>query len=335
MNKLLLVNAFLLSCIAAYYSIAGLVAIFAAAVIPVVVMGSILEVSKIVVTSWVYRNWTSTGIALRSYFVGAIVVLMLLTSMGIFGFLSKAHSDQSLVSGDVQAQIAVFDEQLRTERENIDANRKIIAQLDSQVNETIARTSKSDTTGASVSRSVAIRRAQAGERKAAQEAILSAQAKIAKLNEARAPIAAKVREVEAEVGPIKYIAQLIYGQEATSQDTLEQAVRWVIILIVTVFDPLAVGMFIAYNQSVARRKLSVAPAEELIVPQQDDTVNTEDRLNDSPRVEPTITLDPVEPEQPSGRKPIPFAERITNRISKIKKQAVEWERDRPLEKIDE
>lgn len=330
MNKLLLVNAFLLSCIAAYYSIAGLVAIFAAAVIPVVVMGSILEVSKIVVTSWVYRNWTSTGIALRSYFVGAIVVLMLLTSMGIFGFLSKAHSDQSLVSGDVQAQIAVFDEQLRTERENIDANRKIIAQLDSQVNETIARTSKSDATGAGVNRSVAIRRSQAGERKAAQEAILSSQAKIAKLNEARAPIAAKVREVEAEVGPIKYIAQLIYGQEAGAQ-TLEQAVRWVIILIVAVFDPLAVGMFIAYNQSVRREREST----NTILSRPDNEVNTE---SDSIAAQPMdISTEPVATEESpteSGPEPIPFADRLTNRVSKLKKQIIEWERDRPLQKLD-
>lgn len=254
-TTLLLINAFLLSSIAAYYSIAGLVAIFAAAVIPIIVMGTILEVSKIVVTSWVYRNWQTASRVLKYYFVGAIIVLMFLTSMGIFGFLSKAHSDQNLVSGDVLAKLAVFDEKIKTEKENIDANRKIITQLDLQVNEAISRTGATDTSGRGVDRSVSIRRAQAKERQTAQEAILSSQAKIAKLNEERAPIAAEVRAVEAEVGPIKYIAQLIYGQEATSQDTLEQAVRWVIILIVTVFDPLAVGMFIAYNQTMYHKRI--------------------------------------------------------------------------------
>ena len=253
MNYLLLGNALLLSTIAAYYSIAGLVAIFSAAPIAIIVMGSILEVSKIVITSWVYRNWIVTARALKYYFVSAVVILMMLTSMGIFGFLSKAHSDQSLVSGDAQAKLAVFDEKLKTERENIDANRKIINQLDLQVTETISRTTNSDTTGKAIDRSVSIRRAQAKERQAAQEAILSSQAKITKLNEERAPIAAENRKVEAEVGPIRYVAALIYGDDPDS-NSLERAVRWVIIMIVSVFDPLAVLMFIAYNQSTARKE---------------------------------------------------------------------------------
>ena len=260
MNYLLLGNALLLSTIAAYYSIAGLVAIFSAAPIPIIVMGSILEVSKIVITSWVYRNWIVTARALKYYFVSAVVILMMLTSMGIFGFLSKAHSDQSLVSGDAQAKLAVFDEKLKTERENIDANRKIISQLDLQVTETISRTTNSDTTGKAIDRSVSIRRAQAKERQAAQEAILSSQAKITKLNEERAPIAAENRKVEAEVGPIKYVAALIYGDDPDS-NSLERAVRWVIIMIVSVFDPLAVLMFIAYNQSTARKEPKRDPSD--------------------------------------------------------------------------
>ena len=260
MNYLLLGNALLLSTIAAYYSIAGLVAIFSAAPIAIIVMGSILEVSKIVITSWVYRNWIVTARALKYYFVSAVVILMMLTSMGIFGFLSKAHSDQSLVSGDAQAKLAVFDEKLKTERENIDANRKIINQLDLQVTETISRTTNSDTTGKAIDRSVSIRRAQAKERQAAQEAILSSQAKITKLNEERAPIAAENRKVEAEVGPIRYVAALIYGDDPDS-NSLERAVRWVIIMIVSVFDPLAVLMFIAYNQSTARKEPKRDPSD--------------------------------------------------------------------------
>jgi len=273
-NILLLVCAFILSSAAAYYSIAGLITIFSAAAIPIAVMGGALEVSKLVVTSWLYRNWKDTAFAMKAYFMTAIAILMLLTSMGIFGFLSKAHSDQGLISGDAAAKLALIDEKIKTEKENIDANRKIIAQLDLQVNETIARSSTSANTSggtntssnassgsgdAGVARSVAIRRSQAKERSAAQEAILSAQTKIGKYQEERAPIAAEVRKVEAEVGPIKYIAALIYGQEATSQETLEQAVRWVIILIVAVFDPLAVLMFIAYNQTLMRKKEQVEP----------------------------------------------------------------------------
>ena len=298
---LLLINAFMLSSIAAYYSIAGLVAIFAAAPIAIIVMGTILEVSKIVVTSWVYRNWSTAARVLKYYFVGAIIVLMFLTSMGIFGFLSKAHSDQNLVSGDVLAKLAVFDEKIKTEKENIDANRKIINQLDSQVDQLLSRS----TTDSGADRSAGLRSRQAKERKASQEAILSSQAKIAKLNEERAPIAAEVRAVEAEVGPIKYIAQLIYGQEATSQDTLEQAVRWVIILIVTVFDPLAVGMFIAYNQTMNRK--NVDPMEII-----------EDH-NDSQVI----------------HEPEPEPEPVPKPMHTELKKPVEWERDRVLIPVED
>ena len=260
MTYLLLLTAIALSGIAAYYSIAGLCAIFAAAVVPVAIMGSALEVAKLVVSSWLYRNWSVTPRLLRTYFTTAIVVLMLLTSMGIFGFLSKAHVDQNLVSGDVVAKLSIYDEQIKTEKENINEARKIISQLDLQVNETIAR-SGADSTSAGVDRSVALRRAQAKERKAAQETILSAQKQVDKLQQERSPIAAQVREVEAEVGPVKYIAQLIYG-EAQDQSTLEAAVRLVILMIVFVFDPLAVLMFIAVNQDIKRKSVSQSIQEE-------------------------------------------------------------------------
>lgn len=261
MNILLLTNALVLSCVAAYYSIAGLVAIFSALPVPIIVMGSTLEVAKLVVSSWLYRNWSETPRLLRWYFVTAIVILMFLTSMGIFGFLSKAHSDQNLVSGDVQSKLALIEEKIKTEKDNINENRKIISQLDSQVNETLSRTSVSDTTGRGVDRSVRIRRSQTKERKAVQEAILSSQAKITKLTEERAPIAAENRKVEAEVGPIKYIAALVYGDNPDA-NTLERAVRWVIMLIVIVFDPLAVLMFTAYNQSTTKKEPKILQPEQ-------------------------------------------------------------------------
>lgn len=310
MTYLLLLSALVLSSVAEFYSIAGLVAIFAGAPISITVMGVALGISKLVVTSWLYRNWSQTPALVRSYFVAAILVLMLLTSMGIFGYLSKAHSDQNLVSGHAQSQLALIEEKLKTEKEIIDANRTIIRQLDTQVNETISRTSNtsSNSSGASngdagISRSIAIRRSQAKERSSAQEAILSAQAKVNKLNEERAPIAAEVRKVEAEVGPIKYIAQLIYGQEAGDQDTLEAAVRWVIILIVLVFDPLAVLMFIAYNQTVSNRVTAFPTA-----------VN--DQITDS------VTQSPIVP---------PVAEKVQDKPKrKPRKPKVELEEDRIL-----
>lgn len=242
MKYLLFITALSLSAVAAYYSIMGLVAIFAAAAIPIFIMGSLLEASKLVVASWLYRTWKEIPILMKSYFTFAVIVLMLLTSMGIFGYLSKAHLDQAIPSGDVQAKLALIDEKIKTEKENINAARKAITQLDQQVDQTIART----TDAAGADRSIAIRRGQQGERNKLLNEIGAAQTKIAKYQEERAPIAAEVRKVEAEVGPIKYIAALLYGDNPET-DLLEKAVRWVIIMIVIVFDPLAVLMLVAAN----------------------------------------------------------------------------------------
>jgi hypothetical protein len=242
MTYLLFGTALGLSAVAAYYSIMGLVAIFAAAATPIFIMGSLLEVSKLVVASWLYRSWKKIPKLMMVYFTVALVVLMMLTSMGIFGYLSKAHLDQAVPTGDVAAKLSLIDEKIKTEKENIDANRKAISQLDQQVDQTLSRTT--DENGAS--RAVAIRRGQQKERARLLAEIGEAQTKVAKLNEERAPIASEVRKVEAEVGPIKYIAALIY-EESANQDTLEKAVRIVIMMIVLVFDPLAVLLLIAAN----------------------------------------------------------------------------------------
>ncbi len=244
MTYLLFAVALSLSALAAYYAVMGLIAIFAAAVVPIALMGSLLEASKLVVASWLYRNWKEIPKLMKSYFVGALVVLMLLTSMGIFGFLSKAHLDQAIPTGDVQSKLALLDEKIKTEKENINASRKELTQLDAQVDQTIARTDDAKGTD----RAIAIRRGQQKDRARILNEIGAAQAKIAKYNEERAPIASEVRKVEAEVGPIKYIAALIYGDESANDTTmLEKAVRIVTILIVIVFDPLAVLLLIAAN----------------------------------------------------------------------------------------
>ena len=243
MTYLLFVTALGLSAVAAYYSIMGLVAIFAAAATPIFIMGSLLEASKLVVASWLYRSWKEVPRLMKIYFTTALVILMMLTSMGIFGFLSKAHLDQAIPSGDVAAKLSLIDEKIKTEKDNLNAARQELNQLDQQVNQTLSRTT--DAGGAE--RSIAIRRGQQKDRARILNEIGTSQTKIAKLNEERAPIASEVRKVEAEVGPIKYIAQLIYGQEAQDADFLEKAVRIVILMIVAVFDPLAVLLLVAAN----------------------------------------------------------------------------------------
>ena len=255
MTYLLFAVALSLSAIAAYYAVMGLIAIFAAAVVPIAIMGSLLELSKLTVASWLYQNWKQIPTLLKSYFTIALVVLMLLTSMGIFGFLSKAHLDQAVPTGNVAAKLSLIDEKIKTEKENLNASRQELNQLDVQVNETITRSAitSSTSSGASsgtsgVERSIAIRKSQQKDRARILKEIGDSQSKIAKYQEERAPIASEVRKVEAEVGPIKYIAALIYGDEsANDTNMLESAVRIVTILIVIVFDPLAVLMLIAAN----------------------------------------------------------------------------------------
>ena len=242
---LILFISVIISAIAAYYSVVGLTAIFAAAVVPVMIMGGALEAGKIVATVWLHNNWRRAGYAFKMYLVPAIVFLMLLTSMGIFGFLSKAHGDQSLVSGDAMARVAIYDEKIKISKDNIDANRKALKQMDEAVDQVMGRSS--DEKGAD--KAVAVRRSQQKERARLQAEIQAEQKTITTLGEEAAPLRAEFRKVEAEVGPVKYIAALIYGDEA-SKNMLEAAVRWVIILIVIVFDPLALTLILAANKQL-------------------------------------------------------------------------------------
>lgn len=241
---LALISGLSISAVAIYYSVAGLMAIFAAAVIPIMIMGVVLEVGKLAATVWLKQNWQRAPKFLKTYLLLAILVLMLLTSMGIFGYLSKAHLDQAVPTGDVAAKVSILDEKIKTERDNIETARTAIKQMDAQVDARLSRSD--DEKGAE--RAVQIRRQQQAERGRLQKEIGEAQTRIAKLNEERAPIASELRKVEAEVGPIKYIAALIYGDQA-DQNLLEKAVRWVIIVIVLVFDPLAVILLLASQYS--------------------------------------------------------------------------------------
>ena len=206
-------------------------------------MGGSLELGKIVATVWLHNNWKRAGWAFKAYLIPAVAFLMLLTSMGIFGYLSKAHSDQSLVSGDSMSKVAIYDEKIKNAKENIDANRKALKQMDEAVDQVMGRSTSE--TGAD--KAVAVRRSQQKERGRLLAEISAEQKTITTLSEERAPLAAEFRKVEAEVGPIKYIAALIYGDNPDA-NLLEHAVRWVIILIVIVFDPLALCLILSANK---------------------------------------------------------------------------------------
>lgn len=249
LSYLTLASGLFISLISEFYSIVGLMTIFAANPIPVAVMGVALGVGKIVGTVWLKQNWKAAPLLIKIYLFTAIGVLMLITSLGIFGLLSKAHSDQSAVSGDAQAKITVYDEKIKIANENIEANRRALKQLDDAVDQVMARST--DERGAS--KAASIRRSQAKERSQLLAEIEAEQNTIAQITEERAPIAAQIRQVEAEVGPIKYIAAFVYGVDP-DKDILEKAVTWVIILLVVVFDPLAVVMLLAAQLTFSRHK---------------------------------------------------------------------------------
>ena len=242
-GSLMMAIAITISAIAAWYSIAGLTAIFSAAVIPVMIMGGALEAGKIAATVWLHNNWERAGWKFKTYLIPAVLFLMILTSLGIFGFLSKAHSDQGLITSDAASKVAIYDEKIATERENIDQAKRALEQMNAQVDQMLGRTDSD--TGAQ--RAVNIRKQQARERAELQSTISKSQKEIQRLQQERAPLAAETRKIEAEVGPIKYIAALIYGDDP-DQNVLERAVRWVIILIVVVFDPLALTLILAANR---------------------------------------------------------------------------------------
>ena len=263
-----LLTALTISGIAAFYSIVGLTAIFAGAFWPIVIMGGALEAGKVVTALWLHYNWDEASYKLKAYLVPAVVILMLITSMGIFGFLSKSHLDQGVPTGDIQAQVSLFDEKIQTQRENIDSARKAITQLNGAVDQLLARST--DERGAS--KAAALRRSQARERNLLQKDIGAAQKKITALQEERAPIASKMRKVEAEVGPIRYIAALIYGDSAT-QNMLEDAVRWVIIIIVMVFDPLAIVLILAATTSI-----DWAKAKKLVAREKKDSKSDDEKI---------------------------------------------------------
>ena len=301
---LLLLTGLIISAVAIYYSVVGLTAIFSAAVIPIIIMGSALEVGKLVCASWLKANWERAPRFIKYYMITAVMVLMVITSMGIFGFLSKAHSDQNLVSGDVQSKIAVYDEKIKTAKDNIDANRKALKQMDEAVDQVMGRSQ--DEKGAD--KAVAIRRGQQKERARLQAEITAEQKTISQISEERAPIAAEVRKVEAEVGPIKYIAKFIYGDSGADENMLEKAVTWIIVLIVVVFDPLAVIMLLAAQMTFGWKreekeyiKDTVADIVEKPAKQaEDDSLTTES--GDNIVIEPTVIenthTEPVPSETP-------------------------------------
>ena len=242
---LTLITALAISAVAAYYSIIGLIAIFSSAVIPIAVMGVVLETGKLVTAAWVYHHWKRTPVLLKTYLISAVVVLMFITSMGIFGFLSKAHIEQTTVNSDNTLQIELIDTKIQRERDTIKRAENTLLQLDSALEKYVEL--------GAVTKGLNARKEQEAERNELNTTIDESTDAIATLTQKKSELNADRIAIEAEVGPIKYISELIYGE--STKGVLEDAVRGVILIIVFVFDPLAVLLLVAANQSLLQEQV--------------------------------------------------------------------------------
>ena len=240
-------SAISISIIAASYSIVGLATLFAGAAVPIIAMGGALEIGKLVAASWLYNNWRSDMVpaTLKAYLFSAIIVLVFITSMGIFGFLSKAHLDQVQPTSSNTIKINTIDNQIKRQEIVIDRAEKTLTQLDKSIEVYL--------NNEYVTRGLKERKKQEEERTELNNAIKNASNEIANLSNEKANLQLAQDKIEAEVGPIKYIAELIYGDDAKSH--FDEAVRIVILILIFVFDPLAVLLLIAANISLRQWRL--------------------------------------------------------------------------------
>ena len=210
------VTSIALASVAAFFSIIGLAQIFPGSFWPIVIMGTILEIGKLVTVSWLYNNWKETTLLLRTYFLSAIIIIMLITSMGIFGYLSRAHIESNIVVGANSVQLQTIEQQEKIAKDRLDYLLK--------------QASDPEKTSPRVDRD-----------------IRAAQTELKRLSQEKLPLLTEENKLLAEIGPIKYIAELIYDKSDPS--FIDKAVRVVILLIIFVFDPLAVLLLVAANQT--------------------------------------------------------------------------------------
>ena len=213
--------AIALSAIAAFYSVIGLAQIFPGSFWPIILMGSVLEAAKLVTVSWLYNNWDVTVRAMRYYFCIAIVLLMAITSMGIFGYLSRAHIESNIVVGANTVQLKTIETQEKIARDRLDY--------------LLARAKDPSTASNKLDKQ-----------------IQDTQTELTRLTKEKLPLMAEENKLTAEIGPIKYIAEIFYDKNDAG--FIDKAVRLVIFTIIIVFDPLAILLLIASNQTYKRIK---------------------------------------------------------------------------------
>ena len=263
-----LITALGISAVAAFYSIVGLMAIFSASALSIAVMGIVLEIGKLITASWLYQNWKRVPFLLKSYLTIAVIILMFITSMGIFGYLSKAHIDQGSGTSELYVKVERLDNRIASER-------KVIKRAETQLSALDSALEKYVELGA-VSKGLQKREDQEEERNSLTNIINKSQGKIDKLLDEKSEYKLQINSFEVEIGPLKYISALIYGDKAL--DFIDSAVRGVILILVFVFDPLAVLLIIAANMSFAeyneKRKRAFARKRKQLEKQNEGKVKT-------------------------------------------------------------
>lgn len=249
--------------VAAFFSITGLVAIFSASALAVIIMGSVLEVGKLVAISYTYRYWPIIGTVQKMAMMFFIVLLMIITSIGIFGFLSKAHLEKVGPQDQYVLQIERLDKKIESETKKVERNQNVLDNLDEALDKYIEL--------GYVTRGLEQREEQADQRAKVEKAIRVAEAKIDEYNDEKSELASKMQEIELEVGPIKYVAQLIYGSDKSA---IDMAVKLMIIMLVCTFDPLAVALLIAANHAHLNRNDNRVRSEFGILEDKDQDKNS-------------------------------------------------------------
>ena len=232
--------ALCISAVAAYYSIVGLMAIFSASAFSIAVMGVVLEIGKLVTASWLYQNWKTVPKVLKYYLTSAVVILMFITSMGIFGYLSKSHIDAGTNTSQITVKLDRVNSRIASEQKTIDRAERQLENLDKALERYVEL--------GAVSKGLDRRESQEEERTKLTNMVNKSQEKIDEYLDEKSEYELEIKNFEVEVGPLKYISALLYGDDALT--FLENAVRWVILILVFVFDPLAVLLVVAANITI-------------------------------------------------------------------------------------
>tara|TARA_A100001011_G_scaffold400683_1_gene517552 strand:+ start:544 stop:1374 length:831 start_codon:yes stop_codon:yes gene_type:complete len=257
LNYLALSTSIAIAGIAAYFSVIGMATMFAGAFLGTVVMMTALEIGKLVTAAYLHLEWEKLNY-LKWYLLSSVVVLMLITSLGIFGYLSKANIEVSLVGDGNNLELSILDVRIDAEEDKIKRLQDRVTGLDLVV-----------TTGRPQDRNY-INRQQREERQQIAEDIDTSVALITQYTEEKLPIQRKQLDQDAKIGPIKYVAEVIYGQEE-SVKYLDNAVRWVIFALIFVFDPLAVLLLVSSAGIIAgktvkkkRRPIKVTKVKNIL-----------------------------------------------------------------------